>query len=131
MCPREMRFDLQTLSLHYFQSYAVRDRIDLSSFNSEINVPDISEISLESFLPSPSDERILKENFSVLIGRVLIKHVPFFKEFGSGLEKHIMHEYSVEMARKSEVVCSCNKRSLILLKLGNETSLITNNAVEP
>ena len=102
--PREMRVDYQTRSLHYFQSYALRDRVDLSTLSSEVNAPDVSKINLESFLPSSGDEKILKNNFAVLVGRVIMKHVPFFKKFGSGLERHIQHEFSVEMAKKSEVV---------------------------
>lgn len=102
--PREMRADNQTRSLHYFHTYGVRDRIDLSAFSSEIKVPDVSSIQLENFLPSSRDEKIMKKNFGVIIGRILVKFVPFFKKFGKGLERHIQHEYSEEMSRKSEVV---------------------------
>ena len=30
--------------------------------------------------------------------------MPFFKEFGAGLERHIRHEYYEEVSVKSEVV---------------------------
>ena len=36
--PREMRMDNQTRSLHYFSTYGIRARIDLSAFSSEIKV---------------------------------------------------------------------------------------------
>lgn len=117
--PREMRVDNQTQSLHFFHSYAVRDRVDLSTFSSDVNVPDVSNIKLESLLPSPNDEHILKKNLAVLMGRVLIKHLPFFKTFGSGLERHIQHEYSVEMARKSEVVRYYSRASQKIMKYNN------------
>lgn len=103
--PREMRVDHQTLSLHFFHSYAIPDRVDISDFSSKIKIPDISTIDLDKFFPSRSDECVLKKNIAVLIGRVLVKHIPYLKKFG--LERHIQHEFSEEMARKSEVVSKC------------------------
>ena len=102
--PREMRVDHQTKSLHYFQVYALRDRVDLSDFSNEVKMPDIDSIKLDNFLPSSQDDNTMKSNFGVLVGRVLMKHIPYFKKFGHGLERHIMHEYSEEMSKKSEVV---------------------------
>ena len=104
--PREMRVDHQTRSLHYFHVYAVRDRVDLTNFSSDIHLPDIGSIQLSNFLPSSQDETVLRSNFSILIGRILMKYIPFFEKFGQDcLERHIMHEYSEEMSKKSEVVC--------------------------
>ena len=36
--PREMRSDHQTRSLHYFHTYAVRDRVDMSSYSDDIQI---------------------------------------------------------------------------------------------
>ena len=102
--PRDMTEDNQTQSLHYFHVYGVRDRIDLSNYDDQQPTPDISSISIDKFLPSKEDESALCANLSILIGRVLKKHMPFFKEFGNGLERHIRHEYSEEMGMKSNVV---------------------------
>ena len=62
-------------------------------FSNETKIPDVSSIQLDTFLLSHIDERTIK-NFIVLIGRTLIKQ----------LQRHIQHEYSGGMARKSEVV---------------------------
>ena len=61
-------------------------------------------MGLKDFVPSHQDEEVLHHNFAILAGRVLMKHMPFFEEFGKGLEKHIAHEYQHEMSMKSEVV---------------------------
>ncbi len=98
--PRDVRMDSQTVSLHYYHSYALRDRIDLSSFDDSSSSPDISEIDFSKFLPSSQDH----DAVSHLITRILCKDMPFFAKYGKGLEKHIRHEYSNEMSRKSEVV---------------------------
>ena len=109
--PRDMRSDNQTRSLHYFHTYAVRDRVDISSQSNEKQIPDIDSVQLENLLPDSQDEKVLFSNFAELVGRTLKKYLPFFEKFGSGMERHIAHEFSQEMARKSEVV---NRNSLIL-----------------
>ena len=102
--PQDMRIDNQTKSLHYFHIYDVRDRIDLTDYDDEEPSPDITSISIDSILPSADDDLALRTNYSILIARVLRKHMPFFKKFGAGLERHIRHEYYEEMSTKSEVV---------------------------
>ena len=44
--------------------------------------------------------------FSSLVGRFLCKYIPIFKDYGKGLERHILHQHSIEMSQKSEVVSS-------------------------
>lgn len=95
--PNQMRIDKQTKSLHYMHKYAVRDRIDLSSFTDRPSLPDISKIKVSSILPSVDDQSAIKKNFAVLIARVLVQNLPFFKDFGSGVERHIRHKFTHEM----------------------------------
>lgn len=104
--PREMRIDAQASSLHYFNIYAVQDRLDVSSLPDDAALPDLPSVRYEDVLPNHDDDIALKTNFAVLIGRVLKKHMPFFATYGSGLESHIKHVYYKEMAQKSKVV-SC------------------------
>ena len=70
-------------------------------------MPDISDIRVDQLLPSEEDTQTLKRNFAMRIARVLTKNMKFFKQFGSGLERHIWHEYYAEMSTKSEVVSTC------------------------
>lgn len=105
--PRDMRSDHQTKSLHYFHLYAVRDRIDLSKYEDNPSLPDIASINTDQLLPSEEDAQTLRSNFAMHIARVLKKHMKFFRQFGSGLERHIRHEYYAEMSKKSEVVSKC------------------------
>ena len=100
-----MTCEKQTRSLHYFHTYAVRDRIDLSSFSDEQQIPNIKSIQLDNLLPSASDEKSMRANFSVLVSRVLVKHLPSIAKLGKhALERHITYQFSQEMAMKSEVV---------------------------
>lgn len=106
--PRIMRSDHQSRSLHYFHTYAVRDRVDLSSFSDQSQIPDIASIQLVNFLPTGSDERAIQRNFATLVARTLKKYMPFFSKFGQGLERHILHEYlegSHEWNRSGATIC--------------------------
>ena len=104
--PTDYRVDSQTKFLHCFQTYAVRDRIDLSSYDDTPPVMDESNINTKTLLPSESDYEQLTSNFSHHVAHVLKQYMPFFSSFGSGLERHIRHQYYEEMSQKSEVV-SC------------------------
>ncbi len=102
--PREMRIDAQASTLHYFNVYALADRVDVSDLPDEPSLPDLSSINVMDVLPSRDDHRVLLSNIGVLIGRVIKRRMPFFATYAAGLEKHIEHPYSREMAHKSEVV---------------------------
>ena len=105
--PRDMRSDYQVhdLHVHYFHVYGVRDRIDLSSFPDNPALPDITSIILNLILPTATHE-----NVSILVACTLKKYMymPFFTRFGTGLERHIRHQYYDEMSKKSEVVSTVN-----------------------
>ena len=106
--PRNMTSEHQIRSLHYFHSYAVRDRIDLSSYSSKPPVPDLGEMKFECLLPSADDAAVLEDNLAILMGRILCKNIPFFTKYAIGLGRHIQHDFSEDMSAKSEVVRSAH-----------------------
>ena len=102
--PRHMREDRQTKSVHYFQIYAVEDRVNLSESSEEPRVPG-QDPPLNEILPSPEDNRAMIANLTTIVTRILAEHVPFIKEnLGDAVARHIPHPYSSEMAKKSNVV---------------------------
>lgn len=104
--PRNMTSQHQVRSLHYFHSYAVRDRIDLSDASSEIPTLSMCEMRVEDLLPSEDDHLVLCKNMAILMGRILRKYMPFFTKFATGLGRHIFHEHYEDLSTKSHVV-SC------------------------
>lgn len=101
--PRYMRLESQTKSLHYVQLYAVKDRVNLSHLSQV--PPVVSDIDLSLILPSGDDNKAIIDNIVILIARIMTKHIPYFSEdFSRLVPSHILHEYSCEMAKKSEVV---------------------------
>ena len=113
--PTDYRVDSQTKSLHYFQTYTVRDRIDLTSYDDTPPMLDKPNINTTKLLPSDSDYEELTKNFTYHVARVLKEHMPFFSTFGSGLERQIRHKYYEEMSQKSEVVSCMTLYCLLFL----------------
>lgn len=104
---RYQRSNAGNKSQHFFQYYAVKDRIDFSHLSSK--PPDISALSkkelCQSMLPSIDDDVAIKRNISCLVARVLCEYIPFFKHTYDGVvERHIKHQYYKQMSSKSEVV---------------------------
>ena len=60
------RIDRMTRSLHYFHSYAVLDRIDLSGLSDH---QEVKEINAYTLLPNLEDLKTMKYAFEVLVSR--------------------------------------------------------------
>lgn len=100
--PRHMTADSQTVSLHYVQAYAVKDRLDYSCVAGQRCA---GATNLYDVLPSSSDYSLLKDNFTVHVSRLVTDYLKFFKDDFKGLAtKHIRHKYSSQHVTKSLVV---------------------------
>ena len=63
------------------------------------------DILVKSLLPSKADDDTIRQNFKILISRVLIQHIKFFEiSFKDIVQCHIPHVYDKEMSKKSKVV---------------------------
>ena len=64
--PRHESLDQHTRSLHYFNCYAVKDRIDLGSLSDLKPLVDISQVDLTQLLPQKEDIEGIIENMAIL-----------------------------------------------------------------
>ena len=124
---RYMRSDKKNLSLHYFHSYAVLNRIDASSFSD--TVPDTSNLNVDvvanSLLPSPSDDIAIRGNIAKLISRVLVENLEYFKfAFEDVIDWHIEHPFYGEMSQQSVMVSSWLYSRTSYFDMGGENVLI-------
>lgn len=103
--PRHETIHRHGQSLHYFHSFAVLDRIDFSFLSAEPSQLDPTLFPAEMLLPSSEELDGIKKSFSILIARILAKHVPEFADFQDSVVEHIPHKYSSEMEERSHVVC--------------------------
>jgi hypothetical protein len=62
------RVDCQTISHHYFHTYAVKDRVDLSHFS---DLPKNDVIDITQLLPTEQDNVQIKKEYSILISRFI------------------------------------------------------------
>ena len=100
--PRHQTLESRTHSMHWFNAVAVKDRIDISTLPDVIPTCTTSE-SIEPFLLNSADCTQIINNISVLVGRLLVEHVPGFA-VSALVKPHIDHRYSVQMATKSQTV---------------------------
>lgn len=69
--PRHETLEHTTQSLHYFNCFAVLDRINLSGLSDKQPTVDGSSFDFSSILPSNDDYSQLRAGFAVLVSRVL------------------------------------------------------------
>ncbi|SMN01815.1 hypothetical protein SPONN_107 [uncultured Candidatus Thioglobus sp.] len=107
---RFQRSDRGTISLHHLHIYGVKNRVDCSHLSE-----DSPSCSLDAnakallVMPSCDDDLQLKKNIAILISRVLVNHMEFFKFCFSDVTCwHIKHQYYEEMSTKSTVVSTCS-----------------------
>ena len=81
---------------------AFKGRISFAHLPSERPIHDIQRLPLTEFLLSPAEVVELKQHYSILLLRVLCNNISFLKPFQKFVPNHILHEYSVEIHRKSE-----------------------------
>lgn len=106
--PRDMRVDNQVKSLHYFHSYAVRDRIGLDHLSCDgDHVGDIRTLPASAVLPTVGDCVGVRKNYIILAARVIVNNLPHFTFLQPCVVQHIPHQFSKEMAVKSDIVSKC------------------------
>ena len=127
---RHLRFDRCNIDVHYFNSYAVRNRIDISALSDKRpKLPLI--IDSMSILPTSDDDNKLRTNMSILVSRILCKHMKFFKVcFADIAIWHIKHKYSAEMSEKSHVVSMIHWWSINLMHFNLFAGTIRNHSTK-
>ena len=96
---RDMRLDSQAQSLHYFNCYAVKDRLSTVDLEDQPSLPDFS-FSEAKILPTAADHEVLFNNniMVVLVSRV-VKNFSYFSKFGVGVPKRINRSYVISALR--------------------------------
>ena len=113
---RYMRTNHKVKSLHYYHSFAVRDRISVVDLSAEkpslcLPSPDVVACSL---LPQSVDDDTLYENIKILFSQVLVETLFCLETtFSDLIIRHIHHRQYSEMSSKSIIVCTtCNLHAL-------------------
>lgn len=102
--PRLMSMEHQRQSIHFFHSYAVLDRVNCIDLPYDHLIGDVTSLPVTAFLPSMDDCKVLRSNYATILGRILVKKIPYFSKFKDCVTMHIAHQYSDEMKKPSKVV---------------------------
>ena len=108
--PRNMRVEHQVQSLHYFHAYAALNRVETLHLDDCKQIGDIKDLPLSTFLLSPEDCSTLRDNYVILVSRILVRHLTALQPFMKCVPQHIQHANSAVMSLKSTVVktvCAC------------------------
>lgn len=106
--PSHQTLSMRDLDHHWFNMYAVKDRVQGLHLSDAQPTASIATLPLATFLPSVKDCVALREEFILLFARVLIRYLPWFRCLKPVVPDHMPHEYSTVMAEKSEIVSVCH-----------------------
>jgi len=99
---RDIRSDHRGQLVHMYSLLAVKGRVPFEG-PSTARGGDLSSREPSSFLPTEADVDAIKHNLTVLVGRTLTTYIKCLQPLSKVLPAHIHHNFSVQMAQKSEV----------------------------
>jgi len=100
---RDLRADNQGGMMHNFSMIVGRSRTPAPELSHKGHISSLDEVTPSDFLPTIIDLQLCKSALVKIISRKITKHITGLTRFSKIVPKHILHKYSREMARKSEV----------------------------
>ena len=100
---RDIRVDHQAELQHMYSMLAVRSRVP-SPLDGRSSIDSFATLQVSAFLPTIHDIRAIQDNLVVLVSRIICQNIKHLSIISSVLPAHIQHQYSGEMAKKSEVI---------------------------
>lgn len=111
--------DRDTESIHWFNLLAYDNRVVNWELCDEDPIGDVKDLENSTFLPTVDDHAKLKDEFVILVLRVLVKNCKYFQQFSQLVPNHIPHPYSKEMSHQSQVVSSHPSIIIIIIIISN------------
>ena len=97
----DMQSTHQNEDIHYFASNLIVERVPCQNVSATSPRKDIRTLPNSAFLLNNDEECKLREDFKVLVGRVLVSSIPSLAFLKSVIPEHIHHIYEEEMSKKS------------------------------
>lgn len=95
----------QNKDFHWTAHMFCENRIPCEPSLSDEDVKDIQEINNTVFVPDAMDMRLQKNDYIVLVQRVLVEYIPALEPFKDFVVNHIPHKYSKETKKATNHVC--------------------------
>eukprot|EP00794_Sanderia_malayensis_P016282 gene16282-17920_t len=103
--PHDMTSENQNKDLHYFATNFIVNRIEFPHLNNDVPDKNLEALNLGVFLPTIQELTIFRESAKVLVTRVLLEFLDYFRFAKNAVPDHIPHPYADEMSKKS-TICS-------------------------
>ena len=94
--------DMRSELLNMYSILAVKERVPLED-EPDRQVYGLKSFSASSFLPNKDDVLAIRRTLTVLVARILCKHIKCLSQLSKQVPAHISHDYSDNMAQKSDV----------------------------
>ena len=93
-------------SLHWTHQYAIADPVATASSYKEDQSPQraIHDVSLDQILPTARANDALRQDFTILVSRIVTEYLARFSKYRKIVVHHIPHKHREQMAKKSDVV---------------------------
>lgn len=95
-------------SIHWTHQYAILDRVQAPELENKQSQKPVKEIQFAELLPDKNVQANLLSHWAIIVSRIITKYLKAFQPLHSKVVRHIPHQYSKEMATKSNLVRSAN-----------------------
>ena len=102
--PHDMLSTHQNTDLHYFASNLIVERVPCDNLSTTSPQKDILSLPNSTFLLNSAEATKLREDFKILVARVLVTNISQLSFLKSIVPQHILHKYQQEMAKKSTII---------------------------
>ena len=102
ICAHDMQSTHQNEDIHYFASNLIAERVPCQNLSTTSPRKDIRTLPNSAFLLNNKCK--LREDFKVLVGRVLVSSISSLAFLKSVIPEHMHHIYEEEMSKKSVIV---------------------------
>ena len=90
---------------HWIVQYLTFDRVSSTGLDDEKPIVDnMDDFHNSNYLLDQGEVELMKQDFIVLVSRVLVEFFPFLEPLKSIIPQHIDHQHSNEMAQKSNII---------------------------
>ena len=101
-------------SLHWLQMYAVKHRVTGDHLADKEPKASVEHLPITTWMPSDADCTKLREELCSMAALIIISQLPQLKWLQNVVPEGIPHQYSLQVAAKSEVLsglCLCSTYS--------------------
>ena len=101
---KDMTADNQNKDFHWTNHNCIKNRVSGSHLANENPCCKLSDLPNGSVLPQAKDHINNREDYIVLVERIIVDYIPSSSFLKSSVQKHIPHMYSKEMAQPTTKV---------------------------